>query len=424
MFLYLKRMVLSVIWGAVLFANVQAESLTRHRAVQIALEKNLEVAAAQSRWDAERARSLQAWALPDPELEMEWEGMKSAFGFGSFGERQVGMSQRLELPFKWWMRGQLAKKQALATQLGVYDAARQDIALRVHVAYDRVLADTQIVTFAKENVGLAEQLVQRAKKRFAAGDVPQLDVMQVEVALGLQENRLIAAQNQLAISQAELNMLLNQPLDVAVVLTDSLVFKAIDDTRLDVLQEQSVMLRPEYLGASHLYSRAQKERSLAALSLVPDVSLGVFRQTVDAPAGRQQFWRTGIALELPVWSLFRQRGEIAEAGAGVAQARAERDLVKQRVAQEVYVAYVNVQATSKRALWMQNGILPTAKLAYEIARKSYDAGKASYLDLIEAQRGWVETQTAYVETLFEYRAAKAQLMRATGQGLLSEETIK
>jgi len=419
MFFYLRCLICLVAFGAMLPCAVWADSLHRQDAVQMALDKNLEVRSAKSALKATRAQALQSWALPDPELEVEWEGMNQVLGFGNFEERQVGITQQLTFPVTWWMRGQVGQKQVQVARLNVYETVRQDVALRVHLAYDRVLANEQLVTFAKTHVALAQELVARAKTRFAAGDVPQLDVMQTEVLLGRQENQLMAAQNRLVVSKSNLNVLLNQAVDAPVVLVDSLFFEPFDKT-LASLEAKSVR-RPEYMGATQAYDVAKKMRSLATLSLLPDVSVGVFRQTVAQPTGHQKFWRTGIAVELPVWSFLRQRGEISEANAERAHAEAVRDQVLQRISQEVQVAYAQVQTTTKRATRMQDRILPTAKAAYDIARRSYDEGKASYLDLIAAQRGWVETQSEYVETLYEYRAALAMLMYATGDGLITEE---
>lgn len=424
MFLYFKHTVLCLVLCTGLFETVGAVSLTRKDAVAVALTENLEMAAAQYELKAQRARALKAWPLPDPELELEWEGMGDVFGFGSFEERQVGVTQRLEFPVKWWLRGQVATAQSQASKWQVYEPVRQKIALRVLVAYDRVLADQQILKLSEENLVLAQHLLGRAKKRFEAGDVPQLDVMQTVVAVGRQENRVVAAQNQLAVSRAEFNVLLNRDLNTPVVLVDSLWVDVAPDFDLDQLATESVRRRPEFMGATRAYAGAQKARALAVMSVIPDVSLGISRQTVVQPAGRQQYWRTGIAIELPVWAWMRQRGDIVEAQADLSRAKVERDLVRQRVKQDVQTAYYTVQAAFEQVKRMQSHIVPTAKAAYDMARKSYDAGKASYLDLIEAQRNLIETQTEYVERKYDYRVARAHLFYAMGNGLMTEEMAK
>jgi outer membrane protein, heavy metal efflux system len=402
---------------------VHAEPLTRNEAVQLSLENNPEIRVAYHTWAVERARVLQAWAPPQPELELEYDGMSGAFDFGTFVQKDIGIVQTLEFPAKWWLRGKATTRQAQAVQLAVYETTRQDVALRVHQAYDRVLADTQIMRFSEENVRLSEGFLNRAKIRFVAGDVPKLDVMRAEVALGRQQIRLTTTQNALSISQAALNTLLNRVVDAPLALADSLSY-ASDKTDFDALLTYALAHRTELQGTERSLQSDQVGRSLAWASAFPDISLGVFRQTVVSPVGQQKFWRAGIAIELPVWAMFRQRGEISEANAQKARATAEHDVLKLRIIQGVDVALRNYQAADQQLELMRQRVLPTAEGAYDMARRSYDEGKATYLDMLETQRDLIDTRTEYVETLFDYRSSLAQLARATGSILNTKEIEK
>ncbi len=54
-------------------------------------------------------------------------------------------------------------------------------------------------------------------------------------------------------------------------------------------------------------------------------------------------------------------------------------------------------------------------------QRSYDEGKASFLDLLDAQRDLIETRMEDIETLFAYRFAWGRLSRAVGRDLMIEE---
>ena len=81
--------------------SIEAEPLTRSEAIRLALERNPEVIVARKEWDAARARVSQARALPDPELELEFEELPGRFSLGQFGERNIGATQTIEFPVKW-----------------------------------------------------------------------------------------------------------------------------------------------------------------------------------------------------------------------------------------------------------------------------------------------------------------------------------
>ena len=101
-------------------------------------------------------------------------------------------------------------------------------------------------------------------------------------------------------------------------------------------------------------------------------------------------------------------------GAAVAQAEAEREALRFQVLLETEQAFLDLGTAGEQVALFQDRILPEAELAFELAGLSYEEGKSSYLELLEAQRTWVETQVEYAEVLFEYRSAEAALERAVG----------
>ncbi len=397
--------------------SIQAEPLTRYEAIQLALQNNLEITAAHAAWKAERARTLQAWALPAPELQLEYEGLSGAFNLGQYEQRDLGITQRMVFPLKWWQKNRAATHHAQATRLSIYETTRRNITRDVQITYDRTLKEIMILAFSHNHVQLAQTFLQRAQKRFALGDVPKLDVMRAEVALMRLENHRTQAQHAVYLAQSALNILLNQKADTPIVLSDSLNTEILPPN-----SQTSYFQRSDLQGAEKNLASLKAAQAASVAALVPDISISLSRQTVNSPAGQQKFWRTGFALELPVWALFQQKTDIAEAQARLHQALAERDHLKQRIEQETTAASLTLQGATERMTWMKNHILPTAEAAYHMARRSYEEGKATYLDLLEAQKELVEIQTEYVETLFEYRSAQIQWMHATGQNHIPVET--
>jgi len=116
--------------GSGALAQDDAMRLTRQTAVQLALEHNPEILAAQQIWEASKARIIQARSLPDPELELEFEELPGVTRTGDFGERSFGATQTIESPLKWWRRSQTAVHTAEATRFAEVEMTRLDIRLR------------------------------------------------------------------------------------------------------------------------------------------------------------------------------------------------------------------------------------------------------------------------------------------------------
>jgi cobalt-zinc-cadmium efflux system outer membrane protein len=171
------------------------------------------------------------------------------------------------------------------------------------------------------------------------------------------------------------------------------------------------------LGAERLASARRATQSAVRASLVPDLNVGLFRQKVRQPAGDENLWRVEMGLEIPLWAPFRQRGELAEARAEVGRVEAEMDVVRCQVLLEVENALGDVQTAARLVELFQQDVLREAEQARVVANRSYEEGKATYLEVLEAHRALAETQLEYAQTLLDFSIARTELERAVGGSL-------
>ena len=411
--MYPRFIIIALAFGCLSLASVTAHALSRQDAIRIALDANPEVIAAGKAWEAAQARVTQARALPDPELELEYEELPGLTRFGDFGERAFGATQQIESPLKWWRRSRAALHAAEAVHLGVFEMTRLDVSARVKVAYDRVLFELTRHEHVRENLQLAKDFLEKAQQRLEAGDVSPLEVLRAEVEAGRAANRLARGRNELAVARAELNALLVRERSSSMEIDGDLSVEPID-VELAALQQAALERRPDLLGAGWALRSARSEQALARAAFVPDLNVGLFRQTIRDPAGRENLWRVGLALELPLWGVARQRGRLAEARALVEQAAAEQRALRDRVLLEVESAYLDVQTSSEQVRLYRERIAREAERSFEVASRSYAEGKATYLELLEAQRTLTGVREEHAAARFDHRTAVAALERAVG----------
>lgn len=392
-------------------ALAQSQPLTRAEAIDLALAHNPQIKAAHQVWQGARARAHQVGALPDPELEFEFEELPGIGDVSDYGERNIGVVQRLESPLKWWHRRQAGRQHAQATRLSAFETTRLEVTLQVNVAYDRIVLQQTILERSRKSLEVAQDILRKARIRYAAGDVPQLEVMRAEVEAGRATNRVRVAQKGLSTAQAGLNALLARPLNTPISITDSLVFEPLE-ADLDQLKAMAVKQRPDMSGAQLRSTALHSQQAAATAAYLPDLNVGVFRQRLRSATSEDDFWRLSFGLEVPLWALSRQRAEKAEVKAEAAQAEAEREVLHNQILLETEGAYLDLSTAQEQVTLFKQRILPEAKRAFEVASRSYDEGKATYLELLEAQRTLTETQVEYAQALFDYRVATAQLERA------------
>ena len=95
-----------------------------------------------------------------------------------------------------------------------------DLRDRVRRAYYALVSANRQVTLADEIRNLAQRAQDAVNARFQAGDVPRLDVLQTELALEVTQNDAAARRGEARAAAAELNVLLAQPADAPLVVSD------------------------------------------------------------------------------------------------------------------------------------------------------------------------------------------------------------
>ena len=403
-------LVLLILEGLTPQGALHAETLSRSDAVRMVVERSPEVEAARNAWEGARARGRLYGALPDPELEVEFEEVPDLGNPGNFGERSIGGSQRIEFPLKWWHRFQAGRRQGEAARLALFEMARLDMGMRAKRAYDRISLQKSLLRHAHQDLELARDILRQANIRFEAGDVPQLDVMRARVEVGRATNRLTAAKNDLAVAKTELNALLARPLQTRFSISDSLFYQPFG-ADLDQLTGAALRQRPDLSGIALQLQALKNRQAASTAAYLPDLLVGLARQQRHG-GHEEKSWRLRFAMEVPLWAFSRQRGERAEAKAEAARVEAEREAMRYQILFETKRAYLDLVTAGEQVALFQDRILPGAERSFEVAGRSYEEGKSSYLELLEAQRTWIETRVEYAEVLFAYRAAEAALERA------------
>ena len=393
-----------------------AEMITRDKAIEQALERNPEIIAARKAWEVAQAQAVQRRAWANPEFELEFEELPEISSLGKFGERNIGVSQSIALPMEWWWRREAAKQYADAVEKSVYETKKLDIRLRCQIAYDHILMQRQRLVYLEENHQLAQDFLKKARLRYEAGDVPQLEVLRAEVESGRAIKAVLAARNEWLSAKAELSALLARESGASFEVAGDLAFNPVEWNATD-LKELAKQQRADLRGTDLKIASISTQQAAVKASLIPDLNVGVFRQTIDGASNRQGFWRVNIGVEIPLGVLFGERGEIGEIKAEVDRIEAERLALLHQVLVETEQAYMSLQTASEQVQLFQGQIVREAEQAYAVAKRSYTEGKATYLELLETQKTLTEIRVEYAESLFDYRLALAALQRAVGGSL-------
>lgn len=312
-----------------------------------------------------------------------------------------------------------ARLRAANANLGVAqaDAARmfQDIALAVYRAWFRYGSDVELYGVARDSVARAEDHLRLADVRYAAGDVPEVDVLRARVEAANARVYLVRAENELDIARGNLNTAMGLPVEGSLRLvkeTNSPV--APEEINLASAFDQAVRNRP-VLRSGLMRVAAARHKVDGALStfgpsVFADGSYG-FRDNDFFPQDEE--WSARLGFAWPIFTGLSSVRELRRARAELSKEEAALERQVQDVRQDVWFYYTRIREAGE--------LIRTAKVMVANARESlrsvrerYQAGAAPMTDLLDAETALSRAQATLVQAEGDQRIAQASFRWAVG----------
>jgi len=388
-------------------ATPPALTLTRRQAVDTALAHNPQLTVAREQLAQARAQATETAAFPDPTLNGDLNGQRSATGFKTNTGSDIGVGLTLPFPTKFVLLNKVGNANVDAVAFN-YGQLRQQTASQTAQAYDALIVALRHRADLQLGDSLARDFLKKTQVRFDAGTAARLDVLKAQVDLGQAENDLLANQRDLANARAALNRLLGRPLGFGVEAAESLsVPPALP--AVDSLISLAQLRRPELQGLASQQRGASAATALAQQYFLPDLNLSVAKNMMQ---GTPSTYTTGIGISVPLFFWNHQRGQVAESRHHERELAAAYSDLEAQVEQDVRVTYATAATALAQAVYLRDQLLPEAHRAYDIALTSYGLGGSSALDVLDARRTLLDAESQYADALGAANDARADLERA------------
>jgi hypothetical protein len=127
-----------------------------------------------------------------------------------------------------------------------------------------------------------------------------------------------------------------------------------------------------------------------------------------SPDGFRDNWTVGAALQVPVFTGGRIRGEVLAAEAGVVEAQAQLRQVRELAELDTRAAYAQLEGA--RATWeASQGTVEQAEQAYAIAELRFREGISTQLELTDARILLEQARTNRAAAARELQVARARV---------------
>jgi len=386
------------------------EVLSLDQCVALALDRHPLILASVKRHESSLARIRQATAYPYPSMFFNSDLQPHFLDFKNSGESYLGVNQTFELPRKRAIRGKIAEQESREVETDI-DLVKLEVILQVKTAFYELLLAREKLEYSRRDLELAEDYLQKAELKRAAGDVAQVEVLRAKVEALKAANAVRVAVSNENLAKARLNYHLARRRETPLQITGQLQVPFVD-LSIEDLKREAQNLRPELSRLQFSIEKETRTQEAARLSNWPDLDFNLSKHRLE---GERTTWSFTVQVPLPFLFKQRQKAVIAEAQANVGMLERETDQVRNSIVLDVEEAYTDAQKAQSQILLYQQEILPQAQEVYDMFLFSYQEGEIGGIELIEARRTLNESRKSYADALFEYALALATLEKAVGR---------
>ncbi len=384
-------------------------SYTLDQLLERALRHNPAVSEAEAHVEAARGRLVQVGLPPNP-----------VFGYSGqqLGSRGQAEQQGVLIEQEWVTGGKLRllREQAVwevsRAEL-LLEATRRRVATDVRVLYYETLLARRRLNVSKSLAQLAFESERAVKALYDAQEASLPDYLQAQIETQTAQVLAANAETELLGAWQRLAAVVGQP--------DLPLGNLVGDPESDwpryepsELIEQ-VLTNPQLEALRADVQRARWAVDYAHAAVIPNVQIqGIIQddRAIGTSNGALQ-----VTLPVPLWN--RNQGGIRQAWGELSAAQQAVERATLSLQKKFAETFQNYQVARQQAERYREQILPKAAESLRLARRAYELGEFSYLQLLTAQRTYFQTQLSYLDALQRLWHAANQI-----QGLLLAESLE
>jgi outer membrane protein TolC len=384
------------------------EPISLRQAIDAALQQNPSLDATRKKHRAMVQRVRGASALLNPDLQVS----PPLFGEGG-SDADALFIQPLEVNGNRSTRTKIAKLNA-EVSLYAIEKAESLLVREVTQAYWELITRIELARIQEEDVDFSEALLASIQRQVDTGVSPGARLIKAKVELIQTQQLANKAKSQVTHARYALNGLLGRKPDSPIV-PEAVFPEDMPSTDFDWKAPNALNQRPEVQAAKANVELARQQVQAIGNQSKPDLAFQL-RKGVDTD-------NVGVALvaSIPLCDWGSNRSEKQAAQTEVNVSKKELESVLALVEMEVRLAEQNLKSCSTVLGDFRNGLLENAEKTAELARKGFESGATSYLEVLEAQATLREVKSAYAMAQRDLCQALAQMSWACANNLSEVE---
>lgn len=412
--------------------------LSLEQALAIALERNPDVAEAQSRLAESEARLRTAQAGGRPTLKARgvtdyWTEDQRAFPAtrnnepGVFGAQTLGAELVASLPL--YTGGRVAgekdaadwNRKAAADQ---FTRMRELLVYQVTALFYGLLAQDEVLRALETGVRAMDEQQRSIQALVDSEKAARVDLLRANVQRAELYERQVRERHNRTVQQRAWAALLGLDDAAAPEAQGKLQPQAIPPCPPAAeCMQRALVQRTDFRAAQAAVSAAEASVQTARAGRRPILSAQASygmrwmpdpSDRTDGADEQQDVGRIGLVAEVPLFDGDLARARIAEQQARRRGAEARLRKLELQIRFEVETALAEIAAAQERVRTTEQAV-GQAEESFRIMKEKYDLGKGTMTDILDAQAAWVTVQTGQASALADLAVADARRRLAVGE---------
>ncbi|GAB4344481.1 MAG: CusA/CzcA family heavy metal efflux RND transporter [Flammeovirgaceae bacterium] len=415
-----KIMIILIGFSLLIFDNqeIKAQSPSKkvnmNEAIQWALKQNHAVKA--GLYEIDKQQVLKKSTSDIGKTNVFWMGGK--YNSVNF-DNNFTITQTLPFPSVFGKRADLLESQLKSSQIQL-QVTQNQLVFEVKSAYLQGVYYQAIHQLLSQQDSLFASFVKAAKLRHQTGEGTLLEKSMAENQS--LEIKMLINQNQsnIEISQRQLQLLLNT--DENIVVAENNLQKL--DLSLNLKDSSQLAQNPKLLWLNQQITQTQKETSLMKSSLLPDIMIGYFNQSLigyqtinnqdkyfDASDRFQGFQ---LGLSFPLWlKPHKARIEASQKAEKVVEEQSQ--LFDKQIKAQFATTLEEYSKAKATLQYYEESLLPNQQLMMTQATKAYQVGEIGYVEYAQVLSKNLQYQQQYLLAVLQHNQVVIQLEYLLGK---------
>ncbi|MFG0245292.1 MAG: TolC family protein [Phycisphaerales bacterium JB052] len=352
----------------------------------------------------------QAGLYPNPTVSLR----SGEIGFeGDSSNTVFGVTQPIVIGNR--LRAAVAAADAdEAVKLADVERVRREVFGQIAELHARVLELDAQLKLVDELISVATETLGIAETRFEARAVAEPDVIRPRVEVyQLRADRQRIAQ-ELAAAEKQLGLLLRMdPIGADRLIAQiPLMPESLDEAELVAGVE---LTHPALIVADRHIDAADAAVDRIRAERVPDLKINAGIGYSDE--GDQGIAEIGVGAEIPLWD--RRQGDVMSARFDLMKRRQDKVATRNRILSQLAEELGAYNAARDQLTVLRDQVVPEAQRAFDQIDESYRSGRASFIELLDAQRTLMQSRRTLIELAGRACVARARIAAICGMDTLA-----